>query len=434
MKLWIAEHSRLDFFSGMSSKSLSLLCFAILMQFSNHLVPSTCAKDRPFEGDDYATNACDALISHSEPGDPMLDESWFNCDRPKQNFIRVKPVYYGEVFSNTRGGITTKDATRYLGLLDLGFEWNFGEDQTAVPAKFYFLAQNTHGQGITTDFVGDSQVVSNIDSFDNIMQVSEYWAEFESNCGALTLRLGKQDINTEFLFINQAEDFIQSTFGLSPSPAFSTFPAPSMAAVAMLQLNENWCFKTGLWDAFASGGGWGFSGNDSFVLISELEYTYALADGRLPGILAFGAAYESEGVIDDAPVSSVSEYILQLEQLVYREVQSDDDAIQGLGLFVGYYPRSLGSKIIPESTGDSFVAGAVYTGLLPDRDQDVLGVGLAWAELFQGGTNEETVVELFYKAQLTPRVRAQPDFQFVKSPSGIYRDALVAGFRFQVDF
>ncbi len=206
-----------------------------------------------------------------------------------------------------------------------------------------------------------------------------------------------------------------------------------MAAVTLIQINESWQLKTGLWDAFTSGSGWGFSGNDSVVAIGELECTYELADGTLPGVFAVGAVYESAGVIEGDPVSPVQEYIIQLEQLIYRE-SHDDDAIQGLGVFGGYYPRFPGSQITANSIGDSFVAGATYTGLLPSRDRDVLGTGLSWVELFQGGTNEETVVEVFYKAQITPRIRVQPDLQYVGTPSGIYRDALVAGFRFQVDF
>jgi porin len=62
----------------------------------------------------------------------------------------------------------------------------------------------------------------------------------------------------------------------------------------------------------------------------------------------------------------------------------------------------------------------------------VLGSGVAWAELFQGGTNEETVVELFYKVQLTPCTSVQPDLQYIATPSGIHRDALAAGLRFQL--
>ncbi|TWU31611.1 carbohydrate porin [Novipirellula artificiosorum] len=77
-------------------------------------------------------------------------------------------------------------------------------------------------------------------------------------------------------------------------------------------------------------------------------------------------------------------------------------------------------------------AGVVYRGLLPGRDEDVIGAGIAWARLNLGGTNQETVVETFYKAQVTATVSMQPDIQYIASPSGIYRDALAVGLRFTV--
>jgi len=193
-----------------------------------------------------------------------------------------------------------------------------------------------------------------------------------------------------------------------------------------------WRIKAGIWDAFAPGGGWGFSGNDSMLAIGELERTYALAGGTLPGVFAVGAVYESAGAIEGEPVSPVHEYILQFEQLIYRECVCDDDEIQGLGIFAGYYPRFPGSQMIAEAIGDSFVAGLIYAGLIPCRDGDVLGAGYAWTELYQGGTNQEAVFELFYKAELTPRVSIQPDLQYIVTPSGIHRDALAMGVRFQV--
>jgi len=346
--------------------------------------------------------------------------------------LTIEPVYTGEVFSNTRGGLSTNDATRYQALLDLGIEFDLAEMQTPVPGRFYVLAQNTHGRGITADYVGDTQVVSNLDSFKNITRVSEYWWEFDCLDDAVTVRLGKQDINTEFFVIGLAGDFIQSTFGLSPSTAFPTYPDPSMAAVALVQVTDSWRIKAGIWDAFAPGGGWGFSGNDSILAIGELERTYALAGGTLPGAFAVGAVYESAGVIEGDPVSPVHEYILQFEQLIYRECVCEDDEIQGLGIFAGYYPRFPGSQIVDQSIGDSFVAGLIYTGLFPGRDGDVLGAGYACTELFQGGTNQETVFELFYKAEITPRIRIQPDLQYIATPSGIHRDALAVGLRFQV--
>lgn len=345
--------------------------------------------------------------------------------------IRFEPVYYGEVFTNTRGGLTTKDATQYQALLDLPLECDLEAMQAPVPGKFFMLAQNTHGRGISQDFVGDVTVLSNIDSFRDIMRVSEYWWELPLG-ERLTVRLGKQDLNTEFLLIGLAEDFIQSTYGLSPSTAFPTFPDPSMAIVSLMQLNDAWRLKTGVWDAFSSGGNWGFSGNDSVLLIGELEHSYALRDGTLPGVFALGAVYESSGEVDRQPISAVQEYYLQLEQHIYRECPCDAEDMQGLAFFVGYYPRFPGRLILRESIGSNLVAGLVYRGLLPSRDDDVVGLGYSVVELFAGGSNRESDVELFYKTRVTPRVSLQTDLQYLGTPAGVLRDSLVVGMRFEI--
>ena len=353
---------------------------------------------------------------------------------PLGRSIHVASAYTGEVFTNTRGGISTSGATRYLALLDISITCDLEQTRVPLPGEFFLLGQNTHGQGITEDFVGDAQVLSNIDSFDNIAQVSEYGWEFRLLDDSLTIRLGKQDVNTEFLFIDMAEDFIQSTFGLSPSTAFPTYPDPSMGAVVLAQLTEAWQLKLGVWDAFAAGGSWGFSGNDSILAVAELEHTHALAGGKLPGVIAVGAVYESDGVLDGTPISEIQEYYVQFEQWLMLENAARVEALQGLGAFVGYYPRIPGRLKSAESVGDSFVAGLTYTGLLPSRGRDVTGIGVAWTELFAGGTGEESVWELFYKCALSQRIYLQPDLQYIASPSGIERDALVAGTRFQVVF
>jgi carbohydrate-selective porin OprB len=109
------------------------------------------------------------------------------------------------------------------------------------------------------------------------------------------------------------------------------------------------------------------------------------------------------------------------------------DDTQGLAVFGAYYPRFLGSAVLEETIGDSAAGGLIYTGLIPHRDEDVLGTGVAWAELFRGGNNQETVFEFFYKAQITSWTSVQPDLQYIATPSGIYRDAIAVGVRFQVD-
>jgi porin len=345
--------------------------------------------------------------------------------------LKIEPIYTGEVFSNTRGGRSTKGATRYLGLLDLGITLECETLASSLPGQFHLLAQNTHGQGLTTDFVGDTQVVSNIDAYRNIMQVSEYWWEYSSDDEFVTFRIGKQEFNTEFMAMETASPFVQSTFGLSPSTAFPTFPNQSIGAVLILQLTDAWRLKSGVWDAFSRGGTWGFSGNSSVILAGELEYSYALGGGRLPGIFSVGAVYESSERLDGEYISSVYEYVLQLEQAVYRE-ENGSDTEQGLSIFAGLYPRVSGEIVAEESIGNSLVGGIVYVGLLSGRDRDCLGLGLAWAELYRGGSNQEQVTEVYYRAQLTPRVTLQPDLQYIATPSGIYRDAFVVGTRMQI--
>ena len=82
--------------------------------------------------------------------------------------ISMQPVYTGEVFSNTRGGLSADGAVRYQALVDLPLAVDFQQFDLPFDGRFFVLAQNTHGGGLTEDFVGDTQVLSNIDSFTNI--------------------------------------------------------------------------------------------------------------------------------------------------------------------------------------------------------------------------------------------------------------------------
>ena len=369
--------------------------------------------------------ACDALSVANTELELKLEPE-------PTKFFSVEPTYYGELFTNARGGKSTNDATQYAGLLDLGVTFDLGQSAIENPSFLYFLVQNSHGRGLTEDFIGDTQVISNIDSFDNVMQIGEYWWESQWFEQQVTLRLGKQDLNSEFQRIDRAEYFVQSTFGLSPSTAFPTYPYQAAGAVVLLKLRDSLHLKLGAWNAFVTEGIWGFANNDAFLVVSELEYTYTLSEQSLPGTVAIGALYESEGQINGQPVTAVREYYLQGEQVLYKPYPSDDASDQGLAVFSGYYPRFPGNQPIAESIGDSAVAGLTYTGLLTSREQDVIGVGIAWSELFQGGTNQETATELFYRAQWSSHLSVQPDIQYISSPSGIYKDAIAVGIRMEL--
>jgi porin len=303
-----------------------------------------------------------------------------------------------------------------------------------LPGRFFLLVQNTHGRGLSQDFIGDAQTISNIDSLGNIMQVSEYWWEFGLLENRLNVRLGKQEVNTEFLVVDLAQDFIQASFGLSPGAGPPSYPNPSMAVVVIADLTESLRLKVGIWDALADGGSWGFSGNEATITLGELECKYALLGGRLPGVVDVGTGYASGGSALGLRFPSNYGYYVQVEQMLYREDARDEDDRQGLGVFASIFPRFLNGASPVLTFKNDFVCGIVYRGLFPGRDADVIGAGAAWARFTEPGRDEETAVDVIYKAQITPWLSLQPDLQYILSPSGIYRDALAVGLRFQMAF
>lgn len=350
---------------------------------------------------------------------PFVDPEWG---------IHVEPVYWGEVFSNTRGGRSTRNATQYQGLFDLALIADFEVLGLPFGGEFFIVGENSHGRGLTEDFIGDSLVLSNIDTFDNRTQVAEYWWEFHLLEGTVRLRVGKQDLNAEFLVVDLAGDFIQSGFGISPNLAVPTFPDCSAAAVVLTDLTEELQLKLGVWDGVADGRNWGFSGTGLTLTAGELEYRYALAEGRLPGALDVGIGYRSAGEVSPGNYEHQGWALwLDFEQILWRENPCEEDDEQGLGGFLQYtdaYPDELVG--FPEYFG----AGLVYQGLLPGRDDDGFGVGVATTRLNMGGTNRETVIECYYKIAVRQGMIVQPDMQYIVSPSGVERDAFAVGLRF----
>jgi len=80
--------------------------------------------------------------------------------------VALEYVYTGEVFTNTRGGINTNDATEYRGNLDLTATFDMESILGWKGGTFFLHGQNGHGRGITDRHVGDNQVLSNIDAPD----------------------------------------------------------------------------------------------------------------------------------------------------------------------------------------------------------------------------------------------------------------------------
>ena len=137
------------------------------------------------------------------------------------------------------------------------------------------------------------------------------------------------------------------------------------------------------------------------------------------------------------------------EQIVWREKPGEKDSVEGLGVF-----GRLGYAVPDRNTPDFYAeGGGTRVGLLPGRDDDVCGLGIAYGKLsgdlralgrdqnFFNHTSpalpdHELVLELEYQGRLFKGFAVQPGLQYIVHPggSGAIDDALVLGVRTVFDF
>ncbi len=180
------------------------------------------------------------------------------------------------------------------------------------------------------------------------------------------------------------------------------------------------------------------------MLLSQLEWKGQLGlNGQLPSTIRAGLWHHTSddlwtdfNAVPNVKSSNSGGWLIG-DQMLFKEEYGTDDT-QGLAAFAMYSWTHEDRNVL----GSSLATGLVYNGLLPNRDNDLLGLGVAiadfggdfrQAERLKGtfvGPNE-AATELFYKCRLTSCVTLQPEIQYISNPSGIYSDAFLYGLRFE---
>lgn len=364
----------------------------------------------------------------SEPfADLLAGCQWLNTDA----------AYRGEVFTNTRGGRDTNDATQYTGRFDLLFTADLNAFEYSPGGVFVLHFQQLHGEGITDQFVGARQRLSNIDGNPgagyNLSQASQYWWQRGFVDDFVTVKIGKILADTEFAVTTLAGDFINTSFGWTQTVPQAAYPNPTAGLVTFFQLTDQLGFKAGVFDGQPDGGNWGFSGSGDALAILEARRYHTLGQ-NLNGDVHFGMWYHNGDFTDQTGETDREGnhgLFTGVSQELYREPGADSDGLQGLGAFMQYGWRPEDRNRMHQYWG----LGLAYRGLLAGRDADSCGIGVGNMR-FSGdlpvGLDDETVVELFYKARFRDRVSIQPDLQYFSDTGGQFRDALAFGLRFEV--
>lgn len=360
--------------------------------------------------------------------------------------IHFDPYLVVNWSKNIHGGLDTQgDAWRHVFSFNVTFELDTLLDWES--GKVFVDFHNRKGQN-GSDEVGDFQFVDNWDA-DGLTQINELWLEYELLEGAIRLKIGKVDANWEFAYTELGWEFVHGSASYPATNALiPTWPEPATSVNIFLYPDDFTSIGFGIYDgALQEGIRTGSRGPKTFFddpgdlyLIIEVAKNWYIAG--MPGRLVAGG-WRHTGTFDrfdGGTESGTSGFHLVLDQMLwcehptgYNEAGFD---VEGIGFFFQYDQADGDVMQIDQHIG----IGLTWRGLIVNRDNDLIGLGLSWVHFTDDANatftdNSETALEIFYKAQVTPAITVQPFVQHIANPGGEGTDdAVNVGVRSEVTF
>ena len=269
-----------------------------------------------------------------------------------------------------------------------------------------------------------------------------------------SVRAGMLAVDTEFAVCDSGSVFINSAFGVPPTISqIAGLPIwPLATPGARLEAGRGpWLVRAGVYGGNAGdevitnrrGTRFHLNSETGALFIAESAWQ-ANHDNDATGLRA---AYKVGGYYDTGEFADLRADRVKhkgnwgiygiADQQVFRERSSKNN--QGLSLFAR-------ASAVPDDRNEAawyLEGGAVYKGLLENRDEDVLGIGLSYTKISReippvsaGPTRHETILEWTYHAVVNEHLCIQPDFQLIFNPGAVSEadTAIVAGVRFIAEY
>ncbi|RJP35893.1 MAG: hypothetical protein C4547_08435 [Phycisphaerales bacterium] len=411
------------------------------------------AEDEPEEpAPAAATSAESQPASRWRPFDldaPTATGDWGGVrNRLEEAGIRFNLFYNQQFQSVVRGGLDTNGHGRGSGSIDAFLSFDLSRHSPEWTAELLLHGQRNWGRGVNPRTGALSEVNDDADGRLEL-HVAQLWYRHRFWDGRVSLMLGFLDYQTivdrnayanseDKQFWNQSLDnnpFLPLAIGLGA--ALTVRPCEWYTLIVGAADAQSVISKPGFSTAFHD--------EDLFRAYFENDFHVTIDSprGPLAGDYRVGLMYDpiQRSIFPrhrEKPRSGGNNAILyaNFDQQVYRESADDD---QGLGLFARFGYRN------PERyrTSHFWSAGLSYTGLVPTRDQDVLGLGFAvqrashvYRHRADDKADNEVVYELYYAVRVSDWCWITPDVQYVANPgaAGDVQHALAAGVRLRLSF
>lgn len=294
------------------------------------------------------------------------------------------------------------------------------------------------GGGDGSWHANDIQGFSNIDA-DDFRRIGEAWVESWLVKDRLRMKVGRVDSNTEYAFVENGAEFIQSSMGFSPSIfTLPTYPEPTLAANVFVKPHSMVDLSFGIYNGNPA---LGLSGVGSPFFIQELGVTWGQPHIPVRGRIGIGTWFQRGEVTreDGASGRGADGRYLVFDQTLWQGGPANEPRRVAMFLQGGW----VNSKLV--EIRRHVGGGLVASGFVPGMPADTIGAAVTTVSMNEWAQDElgarETTTDIFYKHRLAEWVSIKADLQHIargRCPlvGGVCenRPALVPTVRFEIEF
>ncbi|HSY42697.1 MAG TPA: carbohydrate porin [Candidatus Acidoferrum sp.] len=321
--------------------------------------------------------------------------------------------------------------------------------------EFFISAICQYGQNLSADYLHVNTLTSSIAGVQS-ERLDQFWYQMGLFKDLFKIKIGQVVAVDEF----GATDFFDLLFndelGYAPNALFYArqpfSPAGKPGVILKTDLSAitpGLYAKGGIFSAYDNPyvpDGWGINYNDQFShgYVGSFELGYQEQHTQYAGVYKIGVNANNLAAYEDLntgkPVSGDYTAYALAEKTVYHPTDAEGqlETKKGLDMLLEFVQAPDDRNPLEYEV----TAGARYTGLIPGRDQDKIGVGFIYSENSRSssaayravngrGLGGETTVEFDYQYNPAPWLTLQLDNQVIVDPGGDDTRSAIAiiGFR-----
>ncbi|MFW5872724.1 MAG: carbohydrate porin, partial [bacterium] len=263
---------------------------------------------------------------------------------------------------------------------------------------------------------------------------------YQQEIGKLFFLLGQHDVNTFFSTTENASDFTNSSFGISPTISLNvpvpTFPIAALGAMVKYNFNPDFYIATGIYDGEPGfpkyGINFDLAGKQGILSTTEIGLDIQESLGTSLKVGGFIHTGTFEDIVDTTNTfqNNSSLYLLVEQEILKRDICGLNSFLQ-----VGYSPGD--QNLIKYYLG----SGLIFDGLLGKKGRTGLGMAAIFRnpEMVRENNNlnvSEWDIEFFHRFSVNDHIDFQPGLHYIIQPGAMkeMNNAFVAMFRINIEF